>query len=77
MKVGINLSARAHFGGVSTGAKAMSVGFLLRRTIADPRIQNATNVGGEWVSHVLKVSGPEEVDEQLLDWLAEAYAAKA
>lgn len=48
------------------------LGFLLPRRVDSPRLRSGA-VGGRW-SHHVKVSGPADLDAELVGWLREAYA---
>ena len=76
VKTGINLAGRAHFGGVRVQTDRLRVGFLLGRQLDDPRILRTERLGPALVGHSVAVRSPANVDEQLLGWLAEAYALK-
>jgi hypothetical protein len=47
------------------------LGFLLPRHVESPRLR-AGPAGGRW-SHHVKVSGPVDLDAELIGWLREAY----
>jgi hypothetical protein len=73
VKTSINLIARRHLGGVRVQEDGLRVGFVLERKLSDPRILRAEWVGGTKYGHSVKVTSAEELDEQLLGWLKEAY----
>lgn len=53
------------------------VTFGLHRKIDSPRIDAAVEAyPGRWTHHVL-VERPEEIDEELMSWIQEAYALAA
>lgn len=53
------------------------VTFGLHRKIDSPRIDAAVEVyPGRWTHHVL-IDRPEEIDEELMSWIQEAYAFAA
>lgn len=53
--------------------KYVLVSFGLGRKMEDPRIVQAVEpYPGRWTHHVL-LERPEDVDEQLMDWLDQAY----
>ena len=47
------------------------LGFLLPRRVESPRLRSGA-VGSRW-SHHVKVSGPGDLDAELVGWLREAY----
>jgi hypothetical protein len=51
----------------------VAVGFLLPRTLTSARISRKVVDTGRTKWHVVNVRTPEEVDDQLLAWLEEAY----
>ena len=73
----INLISRHHFGGIAVRRGSLRVGFIADREIHDGRISRAESVGPHRVSHHLSVRSAQDVDAQLLEWLAEAQAMQA
>lgn len=73
VKTSINLAGRAHFAGVRALRDSLSVGFVLGRKLDDPRIVRTERLSPTLHGHTVKVKSREDVDEQLLGWLAEAY----
>lgn len=53
--------------------KWLAVGFSLGRRIDSDRISRKIVDHGTRHYHVINVSDPEQLDDELLDWLAEAY----
>jgi len=52
-----------------------AVSFLLARTVDSPRLARKVVGTGSRRYHTVNVRRPEEVDDQLLAWLTEAYLA--
>jgi hypothetical protein len=77
VKTSINLIARHHLGGLKVLKDGIRIGFVLGRKLADRRILKASWVGGSKYAHSVKLTSPDEVDEQLLAWLGEAYRLAA
>ena len=75
VKGAIALAAGARFAEIALGAHSMRVGFMLRRREADPRLERTVDAG-RWVMHTLVLDRLEDVDDQAVGWLAEAYACK-
>jgi hypothetical protein len=78
VKTGINLGARAHFGMVFVKKSGLNLEFALNRKVDDPRF---AKVGQEFMSGMyayrVKLTKEEDVDDQLLGWLKEAYSLKS
>ena len=71
----IALAAGARFAEIALGARSMRVGFLLRRIETDPRLERTVDAG-RWAMHTIVLDRLEDVDDQVIGWLAEAYACK-
>jgi hypothetical protein len=50
----------------------MTVAFGLSRKLDSPRIAKV-NQYGRWFDHTFRVASPEELDDEVLGWLREAY----
>jgi Domain of unknown function (DUF5655) len=77
VKSQINLAARANFAGIKPLADGLRVGFMSDAPLVDPRIEKTEAVSLRSYAHAVVVRGPEELDPQLLGWLAEAYRLKS
>jgi hypothetical protein len=73
VKTSVNLIGRRHLGGVRALKDGLRIGFVLERKVSDPRILKSEWVGGSKYGHSVKVTLPQEIDAQLLNWLKEAY----
>jgi hypothetical protein len=51
----------------------MVLSFILSRRVDDPRITRVVTVSGNRVYHQTKLRSPDDVDEQVRDWLTDAY----
>ncbi|MFL6205756.1 MAG: DUF5655 domain-containing protein [Acidimicrobiales bacterium] len=71
VSVGIFLKRARSFCELRPMTRWVAVGFGMPRTLQSARVSR--KVVDSW--HVVNVRGPDEVDEQLLDWLTEAYEA--
>jgi hypothetical protein len=71
VSVGIFLKRARGFCELRPKTRWVAVGFGMPRTLQSHRLSR--KVVDSW--HVVNVRTPEEVDDQLLDWLAEAYFA--
>jgi len=76
VKTSINLAGRAHFGSVRPVRDGLNVGFVLPCRLDHPRVLRTEEVTPALFGHRVKVRDAEEIDEQLIAWLAEAYAFK-
>ena len=71
VSVGIFLKRARGFCELRPKTKWVAVGFAPPRTLQSHRLSRKVVDG--W--HVVNVRTPDEVDDELLDWLAEAYFA--
>jgi len=76
VKTSINLAGRAHFGSVRPVKDGLNVGFVLSRRLDHPRVLHTEQVTPALFGHRVKIRDAEEIDDELLGWLAEAYAFK-
>lgn len=53
--------------------KWVAVGFTLRRKVTSDRFSRKVSDYGGKYHHVVNLTGPEQVDDELLDWLTEAF----
>ena len=49
--------------------------FIVSRRVDDPRVVRTLDLTRTRIVHVVELSGPADVDQQILDWLTEAYEA--
>ena len=75
VSVGIFLKRARGFSELRPMTRWVAISFGLTRTISSSRISRKVYDSGATKWHVVNVRGADEVDEQLLDWLAEAYHA--
>ena len=54
-----------------------ALSFVLARRVQHPRIARTMQASAERIAHVVNVHGPEDVDQQVLDWLTESYILTA
>lgn len=73
----INLISKHHFAGIAIRHDCLRVGFIADRKIRDRRIVRAERVGDHRVSHFMVVRSVDDLDAQVLGWLAEAQALQA
>jgi hypothetical protein len=77
VKSQINLAARANFAGIKPLADGLRVGFMSDAPLDDPRIVKSEKLSPRSYAHAVVVRDAEELDPQLLGWLAEAYRIKS
>ena len=65
---------RVRFAAVtSLSDRGMTLAFGLPRTLTHSRIRKVERIGPSWHVHTIRVTSPEELDDQLLEWLRESY----
>lgn len=74
VKSSINLASKSHFGAVRVLKNSLNLGFLLDRKVESQRILRTEKVGERRFGHSVKLSRLEDVDEQLMEWMKEAYS---
>lgn len=77
VKTSINFVARRHLGGVTVRGTYLRVGFYAPRRIVDPRIVHFERLGPDRFGHSVVLESVDDIDEQLMAWLAAAYAMRA
>lgn len=70
VKVGVFLKRQRKLAELRPMARALSVNLWLPRVVTDPRVVRRYDT---W--HVLRLTRPEDVDDQVRNWLAESYDA--
>jgi hypothetical protein len=73
VSVGIFLKRARGFCELRPMTKWVAVGFSLPRTLQTHRLSRKVYDGGASKWHRVNVHSPDEVDEELLEWLTEAY----
>ena len=71
LKSRIAFKARTTFAGATFTRTTLRAGWVLARRVDDPRLKIDT-YGGRHV-HTLEVTGPEQLTDDILPWLEEAY----
>jgi hypothetical protein len=73
-KTRIAFMVRVRFASVSrVSERGMTCAFGLRRRLENPRIARVEQIE-KWFVHTLRVASPDELDDEVLEWLREAYA---
>jgi hypothetical protein len=77
VKTSINFVARRHLAGVTVRGTYLRVGFYAPKRIVDPRIVHFERLGPDRFGHSVVLESVDDIDEQLMAWLAAAYAMRA
>lgn len=72
--VGIFLKSNGSFVELRPMTRWVALSFPLGRVVHHPRIARKPVVAGQRIFHVVNLRDPDDVDEQLKDWLTEAFA---
>lgn len=73
-KTRVAFMGRVRFAGVQTVSdRGMTVAFALPRPMPHPRIRKVEEIVTGWFGHTLRVTSPEELNEEVLGWLRESY----
>ena len=75
VSVGIFLKRSRTFAELRPMTKWVAVSFSLSRTVQSHRVARKVIDSGRSRYHVVNVAVPDEVDEQLCEWLTDAYFA--
>ena len=73
VSVGIFLKRSRTFAELRPMTRWVAVSFSLPRTLQSSRLSRKVYDGGTRKYHVVNIRTADEVDEELLDWLTEAY----
>lgn len=74
VKVGVFLKSDRKIAEIRPKARSLQLALVLPRMVQDPRVSRHFRMP-EQTWHMIKLTSLDDVDEQLLDWLAEAYLA--
>ena len=73
VSVGIFLKRSRTFAELRPMTKWVALSFSLRRTVRHPLIKRKPIAYSGRYHHVVNVTEPDDIDEQITDWLTEAY----
>lgn len=73
LSVGVYFKRRSTFVQLRTMTRWVAVGFQLDRRLEHPRLSRKVVPNGSRYYHVVNVRDASEIDELLLEWLAEAW----
>ena len=75
VSVGIFFKRTTRFLSLRTMTKWIAVGFSLRRKLSSDRLSRKVIEHGGRFHHVVNVRTADEIDDQLLEWITEAWEA--
>lgn len=73
VSVGLFFKRSRTFAELRPMTRWMVLSFILSHRVDDPRITRQGTISGSRVYHQTKLHGPDDVDEQVRDWLTDAY----
>ena len=75
-KTSIHLGNRFGFAGVYTRKDYMNLEVHLNYKLTSERITRVEQASANRFHHTIKISSPKEVDDELMQWLKQAYELK-
>lgn len=73
-KTRIAFMARVRFAGITRlGDQGMTCTFALPRPLDSPRFRKVEEVVPGWFAHYLRVTRPDELDDEVAGWIRESY----
>src|ERR1700760_4645804 len=75
-KTSIHLGNRFGFAGVYTQKKAINLEVHLNHRLTSPRVVKVEQASANRFHHSIKLNDPADVNDELLQWLREAYDLK-
>jgi Domain of unknown function (DUF5655) len=73
-KTRVAFMARVRFAGLNAiSDRGMTIAFALPRPLRHRRIRKVENIAPGWYGHWMKITSPDELDDELLGWLRESY----
>lgn len=73
VRVGVFLKTDRKLAEIRPMARALSIELMLPREVGSPRMTRVLRVSAEKYAHFLRLREPDEVDDEILGWLTEAY----
>jgi len=73
-KTSIHLNRKSALAGVETRKNYFLLNIKSDHPIKSPRVEKAEQVSSKRFHHKVRISSPEDFDEELKNWLREAYA---
>lgn len=75
VRVGVFLKSDRKLAEVRPMARSLSLALTLPRVLQDGRIARRIRLSGDRTVHVVRLRSVADVDDQVRDWLTEAYDA--
>jgi hypothetical protein len=72
-KTSIHLNRKSALAGVETRKDGLLLNIKSSHQIQRPRIEKAEQISAKRFHHKVRISSPKDLDEELQDWLMEAY----
>jgi hypothetical protein len=73
-KTRVAFMGRVRFAGVSAiSDRGMTIAFDFPRRLRSSRIRRIEQYGSGWYGHVMRITSPDQLDQELLGWLRESY----
>jgi hypothetical protein len=73
VQVGVFLKRESKLAEVRPMARSLSLNLVLPRHLTSPRVLRQMPISAGRVWHVVRLTSVAEVDDEVLDWLTEAY----
>ncbi|MEM7275385.1 MAG: DUF5655 domain-containing protein [Actinomycetota bacterium] len=73
VSVGIFFKGRTTFAQLRPMTRWVALSFSLRRALVSDRLSRKVLQHGNRHHHVVNVSGPDEIDDRICEWLTEAF----
>lgn len=73
VQVGVFLKRASKLAELRPKSRWLSLELVLPRLVADARISRTIRVSSTRIVHIIKLAAMDDVDDQLRDWLTEAY----
>lgn len=75
VQVGVFLKTERKLAELRPRARSLALLLALPRTMAHPRISRTMRASGDSTVHLIPLTSVDDVDDELRDWLTEAYDA--
>ena len=73
-RTGIHLISRHHFGSMRVQKTALRLSFVLDDALDGPRFVRVEKVFPNSVNHTVRLVSPDDIDDELLNWLYRSFA---
>ncbi len=73
VRVGVFLSSDRKLAEVRPMARALTLLLMLPAPLTQPRVARRERISAERIMHTIKLSTESDVDDELKEWLAQAY----